>query len=473
MIRKLLAILLGKVLTRTIKILKLGEGTAAPGLYALKVKPDLLQDFLGQLQNGSVVVSGTNGKTTTSRLISHYFTKNNVPYIHNREGSNLERGILSSCIKYSSLTGSLKKYEYALWEVDEAVLSKSLATIKPKIIVLLNLFRDQLDRYGEVDLTKNKWLSALTNLEYNFTLIYNGDDPQLVDLANRLRSIHPESTYKCFRLIDFHEQSDDSSIEDLLSPVDLVLCPRCKTKLSIKQQTITGMGQFFCVNCHFSNSQSCTSASSLSKDYNSTSGVIKHNDEEYKYLTKLQGTFNTYNFLASFTALSQLGYQPDEILSSLQDFTQVFGRMEIVSYKNVKILICLIKNPTGFTEMLKTVFNNEDKYSEAVFILNDNFADGTDVSWIWDVNLAKYIPCNLNRIYVTGQRAYDMKLRLLYSDIDKNKIVLEDDIEQTLGHISRNSETDSVVPVFATYTAMLKLQEHFKTIGMKTSYLGE
>lgn len=462
MTKRLLAIWLGKLILLFTKLFSQGGGTAAPGFYALKIAPNLLEYFTSQILSGSVVITGTNGKTTTARLISQHFSQKNISYIHNRAGSNLERGLVSTCIEHCNIKGKLN-HEYGIWELDEAAFTQTIHKIKPSHIILLNLFRDQLDRYGEVDATKNKWLKALHNISFSTTILYNSDDPQLVHLAELLKQKNNSVKFKSFSIKPI---SENISEKDILSPIELVLCPRCKIKLNI-QTTIAGLGIFKCDNCQLQNNAPNTQIVNWKLTALGTKGELFKNNS-IPFDTNLSGLFNLYNLLAGASYFININEDIDEYLKLAKQYKPAFARMEQINFRNSKYTLILIKNPTGFTESLKTIFDNNASYKEAIFLLNDNYADGKDVSWIWDVNLSKYLPGNIEKIITGGTRTYDMALRIKYSGVNQSNIV----ICENLHEIFENNISESI-PIFATYTASLQLQDYFEKNGVKTKYWKE
>ncbi len=460
MLRRILAVACGKLISTIIKKLSNTAATAAPGLYALKLDQSLSKSFFDQI-NKNIVITGTNGKTTTSRLISSSLKLSNTSFIHNRAGSNLERGLVSVCLEKCNLFGVLPQTEIGLWELDEAVFTKIVNVINPDVIVLLNLFRDQLDRYGEVDSTRSNWKNALSQIKKPISIIYNGDDPQLTELIDELIVDFKDHKYIAFGLAE-SQSNHIHTQENILSPLELVLCPRCKYKLDINQITIVGQGKFKCPKCLLTNPSIFANIEKQIDEINLTLG-----NEKYNSKLSLQGTYNLYNVIASATALKELGYNVTDFLKNIIQFKSAFGRLEEVKIKESKLIISLIKNPTGFIESLNTTLKDKN-YTAAIFILNDNFADGKDVSWIWDVPIGKYLN-GLLKIYVSGNRSFDMALRLKYASVDQNKIQIISEIDKCIE--SAISTDKTTIPVFATYTAMLDIQKHLQKTGIKKSYL--
>lgn len=469
-IQLICAIWTGKLIRLLTRTFNMGGGTAAPGLYALKIDKNLISKLTKKLTRGSIVITGTNGKTTTSRIISHYFSQNNISYIHNRAGSNLERGIASTFIDNVNLWGAFSNVEYGLWEMDEAEFARSVTRLNPKIIVLLNLFRDQLDRYGEVDATRKKWESTLKYISRDCKIIYNNDDPQIVALVQHVSKTNPGIQTYGYSIKG--EQNTDTQ-NGLLDPLNLVLCPQCTAKLTFLEKTITGQGHFNCVSCGFKNSTSKYQISTFTLNPERSEGIIQADNQTTAFTTTLIGLINIYNYLAAFASLSVLGYKSESITQSVQNIKGAFGRFEKIQYQDRTLLLCLIKNPTGAKESLRTIFHANFHTDTACFALNDNFADGKDVSWIWDIPWESAVNNFGKNIITAGTRTYDMATRLHYAGIEESKIHTIENIEQVLRSIIELSSKYETIPIFATYTATIEIQKLLEKNGVKKSYWEE
>jgi UDP-N-acetylmuramyl tripeptide synthase len=468
MLRTHLAVIFGNLVYYLSRLLGQGGGTAAPGYYALKIQPDLLNFFNSQLKKGTIVVSGTNGKTTTSRLISHYFSQKNISYLHNRQGSNLERGLVSESLNSANILGKLPPTDYALWELDEAVFSKKLEIIKPSHVLILNLFRDQLDRYGEVDAIRQNWYLALSKLE-SVSIIYNSDDPQIFYLIEQLKQQKSNRKYTSYSVHD-NQPNYMTNTTELLSPIELVICPKCKSRLTIQKQTIVGQGIFECTTCGLSNSISDIKADVISLDKSNTSFKVLPDNVEIS--TDLNGIYNIYNITAAASLLKNLNFSIKDFSEKNLGFKTAFGRMERIKIKNKELLLCLIKNPTGFSETLKTLHQSNLISDSCGLILNDRFADGKDVSWIWDVPLHAYFNSQSVTVYLAGDRAYDLALRCKYAGLASDKIIICENIREMIEKITATN-SQSITPVCATYTASLELQNLFQKEGVKKVYWKE
>lgn len=420
MIRLIVAVLAGKFIAFIIRTFTQSGGSAAPGLVALYIDSQLVHKLAKQIPK-NIVITGTNGKTTTSAMIAHILSRNDVRIIHNSTGSNLSRGVASKLLLQSSWSGKIFNAEVGIWEADEAAFVDIISQIRPAHIILLNLFRDQLDRYGEINTIIEKWKKALEKASWQKTLYINGDDGHLGDFKKE-----SNTEIQTFGIVDspvhFEKKSDNINFD-------------------IKSQI-------------------------LSTDIDNTEIVFGHNGFGKKVQIPIVGIYNVYNFLTAYLVVSDLQISTEKIIDSLVSFKPAFGRMEKIRVKDRDGLIALIKNPTATTQVLETIKPMIKKDDILVIILNDNIADGTDVSWIWDAHFEKITP-NLSKVYITGTRRFDMALRVLYAGMKKESIHAEKNIDTIFTKIAEHELKEGRMFILPTYTALLELQEYLTKKGYK------
>ncbi len=409
----ILAVLVAKLIHFTVRLFKLGGGSAAPGLIALKIDPELITHLASKIPQ-NIVITGTNGKTTTSKLIAHFAKVQKLKIIHNQTGSNLERGIASTLIHSSNS-------DLGIWELDEAAFNTVAAKLNPTMIIFLNTFRDQLDRYGEVDSVIKNWEKTISKLKKDTVLIVNGDDTNTKKLASGFKG----------RVIRFGLETDKIAGE---SSTD-----KTAIKLNIQAQDIDLDG------------------------LSGSSFELKIENLKLKISLPLPGIYNIYNFLAAFAAGLELKLNSGLILDSLKSFTPAFGRAEKFDHG----VIYLIKNPVGATQILHTLVPNLKSGDVLLIALNDQVADGADVSWIWDVDWEKL----KLKVVCSGTRAYDLALRLKYAEIDEKNITIQPNLEQAFGMASQ--DLTGKLYILPTYTAMLELQKLLAKSGVKKNYWEE
>ncbi len=424
---KLLAsILVGKSILLLSRLLKLGGGSAAPGLYALKICPDLISKLSPKIPK-TIIITGTNGKTTTSRLLAHFAEKQGFKVLRNNTGSNLERGIASALIAYYPLFTINHKPDLAIWELDEAAFNTVTQKAKPDLIVFLNAFRDQLDRYGEVDTVIKKWCQTLEKIEAKTTVLINGDDKNLLQLKKY-----------CPGKVEFF------GVKDYKIEGEKVIKKAENEKLNLE---------------------------AIDVKENGLSGT-SFNVNQTQINLNLAGIFNIYNYLASFAAATNLGLDQNQIINSLKNFSPAFGRMEKINLKGKEGHIFLIKNPVGATQIFQTITKDLKEDDCLLLALNDNFADGTDVSWIWDIELEQFKSQKSKvKIICSGKRAFDLALRLKYAGFDTKQININLDLNKAFQEAQIGLK--GRLFILPTYTCLLELQKILAKNKIKKEYWQE
>jgi len=429
-------ILLGKLLLHTARMFKVGGGTSAPGLYALKIDPNLVEKLVKQVPI-NIIITGTNGKTTTARLLAHFAIRFGLKVIRNSAGSNLERGIASTLISHSSLltlNSELSKFDLGIWELDEAAFNQLAPVIKPDKIVFLNIHRDQLDRYGEINSVLDRWQSTLKKLKPKTKLIINGDDHNLSKLTEGFNG----------KINRFGLEEGKISGEF----TDKNIKP---AKLDIVAKNIQLLGL----------------TGSKFDLFTATHPSYGGHSSQLTAHLPLPGFYHIYDFLAAFSAGLTLKIPANIMTDSLTQFIPAFGRVEKLSLKNNKEgFIFLIKNPVGATQVFQTLSSELTAQDSLLIALNDNLADGTDVSWIWDSLFEEFKIKNLKfKIIVSGTRALDLALRLKYAGFETKQIQIEPSLERAL----QTSQTalNGRLFILPTYTALLELQAQLTKQGIK------
>ncbi|MFZ2025095.1 MAG: Mur ligase family protein [Microgenomates group bacterium] len=421
-VRYFIAVSMGMFVSWIARILRYGAGSTWPGEIALRIYPSLLTVLKKRVTKGIICVAGTNGKTTTSLMIAGILKSSGYTVLHNTSGANLVNGIVSSFFH------SWKKTDFAVFEVDENSLPRLLRFIHPSVLVLMNLFRDQLDRYGEVDTIGSSWRSLLVTLSEETTIVANGDDPTIAAVTEKLHS----------RVVYIGLEDPTYYLPKMQHATDSIYCPKCGHRLTFGGVYFSHLGKWACGACGFTHPDILLTAAS--------------------YTSPLEGVYNIYNTLAAAAASEVLHIDSGLIQKSLDTFQPAFGRMEEVVYKGVSIRILLSKNPTGFNESLRTVLAS-DKKGPMLIVLNDRTPDGTDVSWIWDVDFEqlKNYPFPL---MISGDRTYDMAIRINYATDEKHTHIEHDDhLESAIENVVRLAKTDETLWILATYSAMLDVRK--------------
>ncbi len=411
------------------KIAKQGEGSTWPGHIALKIDNNLARNILKlNPQLSIVLVAGTNGKTTTTKLIQDVLVSQGKRVFRNSSGANLINGITSACIKHATLSGKLN-YDVAVFEIDENSLPLIISELQgtKTAIILLNLFRDQLDRYGEVNTIAKKWLNALQKMPKETILVTNGDDPML-------RFIGENSNLHAFY---FGLSEKYMKKMDAPHDVDFLFCPHCGTELHYSKRSYSHMGIYTCPKCKFEHKKTAT----------------------FEHLPNpMFGIYNKYNInAAALLLLKTFGISETNIHETLKTFAPAFGRQEVINYKEKKIFLLLSKNPTGFNQSIQALLG-QDKNPNVLLLLNDRIPDGRDVSWIWDVEFESLK--DSKNIIISGDRAFDMAIRIKYADM--NGFTTLSDISQALTTSLKLTKENETLYILTTYSAMLEIRKIMK-----------
>lgn len=422
--QKNIAILAGKTASRLSKIAG-GKGSAITGVAALKIEPNIVKKIAHTIPY-KVFVTGTNGKTTTSNLIAHILKIAGKRVLHNQEGANMITGIASTLVNQASLSGKIDA-EYGVFEIDEASLPKVAKQIHPEYLVCTNFFRDQLDRYGELDLLIDHMEESLK--EMNTTLVLNGDDPFVM----RFSLLDQKQTY--FGL------SKDSYTFDQYEMGESKFCPKCGKELQYQHVHYGQLGLYTC-ECGFGRKTpkyECQSVTDKQDIHFTVNG--------YTYTLYMSGVYNVYNALAAISVLKELGIDSATIQKGLNTYKIENGRMQSYDFNGTEAMLNLIKNPAGANSTVNEFVKREEKQKQFVFFLSDLPADGEDVSWIWDVDFEK-----LNKEGVSvvcgGRRAYDAAIRMKYAGIDEKLITVKETREEAVKYALEQKQYTYFVPSY-------------------------
>jgi UDP-N-acetylmuramyl tripeptide synthase len=451
-------ILLSKIIIKGLRMIKRG-GTSLPGKIANKLCPGILKDIASNFY--IIMVTGTNGKTTTSRIIEQILKETGTSYIANRSGANLLSGITTTFLQSVNLHGR-SSVSTALIEIDEAAFKAVTVFLEPDILVVTNFFRDQLDRYGELYSTLKDVAAGISKTRKT-RLILNADDSLCVSLA---RDSQKSVIYYGFAPEAYLDAKASEN-------ADASYCLYCQTKYTYTNKVYGHLGGFACPGCGYRKPDChvvCTQVEAITGSHSVIrftvdDGLLPSCDGRNAYTAKinLPGLYNIYNSLAAISCGVSLGISMDKILYALASFENGFGRMETIKARDRELKVILVKNPAGFNQVLDYLVTDEQTMRLA-FAINDNLADGTDVSWLWDVNFEKLSAAaeRIDGLFVSGIRAEDMALRLKYAGLDTKKIELIKDygalIEKGLSSM-KEGETFYLLP---TYTALLDMRKFLK-----------
>jgi len=455
------AITTAQLVANITKALHLGAGTNLPGRIARKISPAILKNLGEQLAGPNIAVTGTNGKTTTAGLIQQFLEAGGKSVLHNQLGANMLTGITAELVRQADLTGHLKHhgkpYEHAVLELDEASVRHVAAEVPIHQMVVTNLFRDQLDRYGELDTTARLIESAFdkTRLNQGGTLILNADDPRVASmgiLANNVVYFGIENVnYTYDTALDF----------PVGFPREVVADPNTGGDLYFSKRFFGHLGHYEGIGCGgYDRPQTQITAKNVLVKPDVSLVTIGLPDGQTLELTlPLPGIFNVYNLLAAVAVASVNHVEMTLLQPALDHYTTVFGRAETKMINGKTVRIFLIKNPVGASEVLKAVCG--DPNGRLMLALNDNDADGRDVSWIWDAEFERIArsPAGQKPIVISGQRAWDMAIRLKYAGCDSQQITVVENLETAVRQAVNQCPHDEILYLLPTYTALLKLNQ--------------
>lgn len=437
--RKLLALWLGKVLILVGKILQ-KKTSSLPGHYALKICPDFVKEMHKCVSKGIIITCGTNGKTTTNNLTASALEAKGYKVVCNKLGANMLSGVATALLKDMNIFGKLNA-DYACLEVDEAYATIVCNYIKPDVMVVTNLFRDQLDRYGEIDTTSQLLKSAIAKAP-GIKLVLNGDDPLCVQFG---REENVDAYYYGV---------SEKVLPDSDDTKECRFCPICGEEQEYKFYHYSQLGDFHCPHCGFGRPEINFDVKDVSLDT-----PMKFTVNGQKIEVNYKGFYNIYNLVATYGALSVLGESTDDFASLLTDYKPQIGRMQEYKF-NKPVILSLSKNPAGFNQAIATV-NTDKRKKDVIIAINDAESDGCDISWLWDVDFDRIADENLNTLTTTGLRVWDLSLRFKYADVKVDNIT-----EDMADAIKKCLATDSeVVYVLVNYTAMYPTDEILKKLG--------
>ena len=413
------------------------KGSYTPGVVAMKIYPDILKHISSQVKGDIIFVCGTNGKTTTNNLICSLLEGSGKKVVCNKVGANMLAGVAVSFIEKANIFGKLDA-DFASIECDEASLRHAVGHVRADKVVITNLFRDQMDRYGEIDDTIALLNEALDKTN-GTTLILNGDDPFCAQFGRGRDAIY-------FGVGEDYNKNADNTNEGRF-------CVVCGAPLKYEYRHYSQLGKWECTACDFKRPEINYSAKNIDLDDKMTFDI----NDDIRLDLNYRGFYNIYNILAAYSAFAGLDAQCD-INKVLSDYKPQIGRMEAFNIGGKQVILNLAKNPAGFNQAIATVL--EDKREKDILIaVNDRPSDGMDISWLWDVDFEKLNASNVKSIFVSGERKHDTALRLKYAGLDAELVDI------TADTIKKIADGDGeVCYLLVNYTVLFATQEILKRI---------
>jgi UDP-N-acetylmuramyl tripeptide synthase len=417
-------------------------GTSLPGKLLMRLDPHAIARLGRRLQRGSAVISATNGKTTTAAMAAEILERAGARLVHNRAGANMAGGVATA------LMDGPRDADTGLFEVDEFWLDRVVADLRPRALLLANLFRDQLDRYGELDAIADRWAQVAAGTDA--ALVLNADDPTVADLGRAA-----DATY-------FGVEDDGVALPAMQHAADAKHCRRCGAPYRYDAVYLGHLGRYYCDSCGATRPDPQVAATQIVLDgVRGARFTLRTPAGERAIALPLPGLYNVYNALGAAALTLALGATLEQVAAGLQAVSPAFGRAETLSVAGRELSILLVKNPAGANEVLRTL-TLEDGEHDVFAILNDNIADGRDVSWVWDADFEVLAP-RVRRATCSGTRAAEMALRLKYAGVPTARIAVQPDLGAGLDDALRAGK--GRLFALPTYTAMLALREALVTRG--------
>jgi lipid II isoglutaminyl synthase (glutamine-hydrolysing) len=449
-IQRTAAVAVAKAAAAVSRRFRLGGGTALPGLVAERIDPDVIRALSVQLSEGSVIVTGTNGKTTTARLLRGIAKEAGLKPVANRAGSNMMRGIAAALVDAAGWSGDIASAEKRLgiFEVDEATLPHVADAVHPRLVLFTNLFRDQLDRYGEVETVAAVWRTAVSALPADAIIVINVDDPSVAALASVAQG----------RVVTYGMKDTSGGEGKLEHAADARWCTVCGSELEYAAVMFGHLGHWRCPKCSNTRPEPEIFCGRFQPFANGSELTLKLPGGLVEVTLPLTGLYNAYNALAAAACAAALELGRPAVQRGLNTATAGFGRQERMHVAGREVQIMLAKNPAGLNQVLRTIAANDSNADVAVF-LNDNIADGRDVSWIWDVDF-ELLSGKTRSVTVSGVRAWDMALRLKYAGMNGDRAAPHVELEsaQALKRALSDTPEGGILYVIPTYTAMLEVR---------------
>ena len=433
-----------------------GGGTSLPGRMLLRMQPDAIAQLAGRLPGGSIVISATNGKTTTAAMASAVLERTGTRLVHNRAGANMAGGVASALLDAAHVGGQMDG-DTGLFEVDEFWLPRVADALHPRALLLGNLFRDQLDRYGELDAIADRWAAVVAAQPTGTKLVLNADDPLVADLGTTSEPVY------------FGIDDDRLALPALQHAADSKHCRRCGHAYVYDAAYLGHLGRYHCPNCGAHRPEPQVVARDVELHGVRSARFALHTPlGQAEVDLPLPGLYNVYNALGAAALGFALDVPLDDVVAGLEAVAPAFGRAEVVQAGGRDLVLLLVKNPAGANEVLRTLVL-EDGQLDLLGLLNDRTADGHDVSWVWDADFELLAP-RLRTMTCGGTRAAELAVRMKYAGADPETLRVEHQLERALDAALAGGDPARPLYALPTYTALLELRELLVRRGLTSRY---
>jgi UDP-N-acetylmuramyl tripeptide synthase len=436
-----------------------GGGTSLPGKVLMRLEPDAIRSLAGRLPHGSVAISATNGKTTTAAMVAAILERRGTRLVHNRAGANMAGGIASTLL--DAARGGGIDGELGLFEVDEFWLPQLAQQLRPRAVLLSNLFRDQLDRYGELETIADRWAAVVAALPAEARLVLNADDPLVADLGRERAGV-----------TTFGVEDDAMALPEMQHAADSKHCRRCGHAYAYEAIYLGHLGRYRCPRCGRRRPRPDVVAEQVRLDGTRGATFLLRIDGEAPRSAAvslpLPGLYNVYNALGAAALCHALGVPFDDVVAGLAAVAAAFGRAETIDVDGRALSILLVKNPAGANEVLRTLALEAGPL-DVLAVLNDNVADGRDVSWVWDADF-ELLAGRVRRVTCAGTRAAELAVRLKYAGLDPQRLAVVPELADALDAALVADEDAGPLYALPTYTALLALRELLARRGVAPEY---
>ncbi len=432
-----------------------GGGTSLPGKLLTRMEPHAIGLLAGRLEHGNVVISATNGKTTTAAMVAAVLERTGRRLVHNRAGANMAGGVASALAGASRRGGRELDGDMGLFEVDEFWLGELVKELQPRALLLGNLFRDQLDRYGELDAIADRWAALVASHDHGMRLALNADDPLVADLGRGREALY------------FGVEDDAMAQAELQHASDSKHCRRCGHAYVYDAAYMGHLGHYHCPNCGNRRPDPAVVAEAVElRGIRSAAFTLRAPEGTTRVELPLPGLYNVYNALGAAALCLALGVSLADVAAGLASVAPAFGRAETLELAGRSTSILLVKNPAGANEVLRTLALEGGRL-DLFSVLNDRIADGRDVSWVWDADWELIVP-HVERMTCSGTRAAELALRLKYAGVAPERLEVVEGLADGLDR----ALAGGAGPLYAlpTYTALIELRELLAARGQAKEY---
>ncbi len=453
--RLALAISAGKLAGASGRFFHIGGGTSLPGMIARRIDPNVLKSVVGASKAKKIVITGSNGKTTTARMTAAIADAGGHRVSQNRTGSNLLQGVTSVAVNFADMFGRLDR-DVLLFEIDEATIPLAVPEIQPDVVVITNIFRDQLDRYGELYAVARALNKMLESLPETSSIVLNGNDPQVASFGSNAKA----------KRIFFGLETTEVGTPVPEQSADIIRCIHCDNDFIYEVAYMSHLGIYRCPECGYTLPTLDVAATSVSlaPDGEGPSHIkLRTPEGEMKLEIPLPGLHNVYNVAAAVAAATAAGFPLDKTQSALSNIRTAFGRMEKIQAGDKTIYLSFVKNPTSFNLILRLIAQHAGK-KHLLLAASHTVVDGEDFAWLWDVDIEEIAGTVLEAV-CSGNKPEELAMRLKYAEIPVDKITLIPDREAALDAALKNVEPGGILYIMSSYTPTQELRRIMQKRG--------